>query len=112
MGTDLVEAHGTVAVTVQPGEHQPLDDRQLRLAQDAVAVGVQTVEHIGGTGAPFGKLRLEIFLAARGTVPIRVGLGEPCRLGRGDQIGRAYSELQSLIRISYAVFLCNNKKKY
>src|SRR3546814_4530082 len=48
MGTDLVEAHGTVAVTVQPGEHQPLDDRQLRLAQDAVAVGVQTVEHIGG----------------------------------------------------------------
>src|SRR3546814_2729979 len=42
-----------------------------------------------------------------------IGQGQDCRRDEmGGKIGRAHVELQSLMRISYAVFCLKKKKKY
>src|SRR3546814_1925694 len=61
--------------------------------------------------------RIESFQSSRATHPSAIeprALASP-ELGttadRGEEIGRAHAELQSLMRISYAVFCLKKKKK-
>src|SRR3546814_10038594 len=61
-----------------------------------------------------------LFRSARATIPSRMGRprpnrrnsgGGPARQATAPEIGRAHVELQSLMRISYAVFCLKKKKK-